>query len=124
MEKQLFKTEFEVSEEFLFKNLKRIEPLVIIENTFENYNFHFDDFVDRAEKLLGEHLAGICFAGPHAFISWDNWFELLEKYIDKIKLVHLSDCTKEKDLHNPFGGEGKLPVERILQFEKDQNYSF
>ena len=122
-EKHLFKTEFEVSEEFLFENLKKIEPPVIIENTFENNNFHFDDFIDRSEKLLGEHLAGICFDGPHAFISRDNWFELLEKYIDKIKLVHLSDCTKEKDLHIPFGGEGKLPVERILQFLKNKNYN-
>lgn len=121
-EKHLFKTEFEVSETFLFDNLKKIAAPVFIENTFENDSFYFDDFVERAEKQLAKHFSGICFDGPHAFISRDYWFNLLEKYIDNIKLVHLSDCTKDKDLHIPFGGEGELPVEKILQFLKDRRY--
>lgn len=122
-EKHLFKTEYEISEEFLFNNLKRLEPPLLIENTFENESFHFEEFIERAEEQLNEHLVGICFDGPHAFISRDNWFEMLEKFINKIKLVHLSDCTKEKDLHIPFGGEGELPVEKILQFLKYHHYN-
>jgi len=121
-EKHMFKSDYEISEQFLFENLKKLEPPILLENIFENDAFVFDDFLERTEKELVNQLSGICFDGPHAYISRDNWKGLLEKYISKIRLVHLSDCTKEKDLHIPFGGEGELPVLDILSFLREHNY--
>lgn len=121
-EEHFIKTKCEVSEQFLFDNLNKIEAPIIFENTLENDSFRFEDFLVRAEQKMGPHLSGICFDGPHAFISRKNWFELLETQIEKIRLVHLSDCSKDQDLHIPFGGEGELPVEKILKFLKDHKY--
>ncbi len=121
-EKHFVRPTGEVSEQFLFDNLNKIEAPIIFENTIENDAFRFEDFLVRAEQKMGPHLSGICFDGPHAYISRKNWFEMLETQIEKIRLVHLSDCTKEKDLHIPFGGEGELPVEKILTFLKDHKY--
>ncbi|HDL17981.1 MAG TPA: sugar phosphate isomerase/epimerase [Bacteroidetes bacterium] len=122
-EAHLFETKCRISGDFLFENLKKIQAPVILENTFENAHFNFDTFLVKAEEKLGNHLTGICFDGPHAYISRGDLFPMLEKHFNKIRLVHLSDCTREKDLHIPFMGEGDLPIEKILHFLKDHAYS-
>lgn len=121
-EDHLFETDCQVSEGFLFNNLRKLRAPVVLENTLETDSFRFGEFLKRAEKALGENLIGICYDGPHAFISRDDWFQMLEQYFPRIRLVHLSDCTKEEDLHIPFGGKGELPVEEILSFLRDRDY--
>jgi len=121
-ENHLFETQYRVSEELLFKNLQKLQPPLLLENTLENEAFHFDDFLARTEKILGSQLIGICFDGPHAFISRENWFDLLTTHFDRVRLVHLSDCSKKQDLHIPFGGIGELPVHRILDFLRQRRY--
>ncbi len=121
-EKHLFETNYKISEEVLFKNLKKLQPPLLLENTFENEAFHFDDFLVRADKALGCQLSGLCFDGPHAFISREDWFDLLTTYFDRVRLVHLSDCSKKQDLHIPFGGVGELPVHQILNYLRERRY--
>lgn len=110
------------SEEFLFENLKRLEAPIVFENTLENEDFNFDAFVERAEAAFDEQLLGICFDPPHAYISREDWFPMLEKHYTRIHLLHLSDCTRKEDLHQPFGQEGDLPVNEILEFLKNKSY--
>ena len=121
-EGHFMETPGESSEEFLFENLKRIEAPIVFENTLENENFSFDQFLERAESAFDDQMLGICFDPPHAYISRENWFPMLEKHYAKIRLLHLSDCTREEDLHQPFGQEGNLPVDEILGFLKDKGY--
>ncbi len=112
----------ETSEEFLFENLRRLEVPIVVENTLENEDFDFDQFLERAELALGDRLIGICFDPPHAYMSRDDFFPMLKKHYSKIRLLHLSDCTREEDLHQPFGQEGNLPVKAILEFLRDKRY--
>ena len=121
-EAHLFDTPEEKSEEFLFENLKRLDTPIVLENTLEDENFDFDLFLERAESALGDQLMGICFDPPHAYISREDWFPMLEKHYPKIRLLHLSDCTREEDLHQPFGQDGNLPVEKILGFLRGNQY--
>ena len=121
-EGHFIETPGECSEEFLFENLKKLEAPIVFENTLENENFNFDQFLERAESAFDDQLLGICFDPPHAYISREDWFPMLEKHYSKIRLLHLSDCTREEDLHQPFGQEGNLPVDEILGFLKDKGY--
>lgn len=121
-ESHMFDVPGGISEEFLFKNLARLEPPLVLENTLENEDFKFEPFLTRAESALGEKLSGICFDPPHAYMSREDWFSMLKDHYSKIRLLHLSDCTREEDLHRPFGQGGDLPTREILKFLRDNNY--
>ncbi len=115
-EGHLYDSPGNTSEEFLFENLRRLECPVVLENTIEREAGEFEAFLSRAKEALGDRLAGICFDGPHAYISRRDWFEMFLALYPEIRVLHLSDCTKEKDLHQPFGLDGgEFPVERVLE---------
>ncbi len=109
-----------VSKEFLFENLKRLKPPVIIENIPEVRGFKFPPFYEEARKAMGEKLWGMCYDGPHAFLSRPDWLELYEEFKQEIRVIHLSDCSKTEDLHMPFGQGGVLPIQDLLaRLQKD-----
>jgi|GEM_PF-352663 hypothetical protein len=122
-ESHLYDAPGKVSEEFLFENLSRLELPVILENTIESDSRQFDAFLERAVNRLGDRYAGICFDGPHAFISRRDWFDMLRRLMPEIRVFHFSDCTEEKDLHQPFGLEGHFPIVRVLEFLREQRFS-
>lgn len=113
-ENHVHKVKGPVSKEFLFENLKRLEPPVIIENIQEVSGFKFSPFYEEARKALGEKLWGMCYDGPHAFLSRPDWLDLYEEFKQEIRVVHLSDCSKTDDLHMPFGQGGALPLDELL----------
>ncbi|NOY79249.1 MAG: hypothetical protein GXO76_15460 [Calditrichaeota bacterium] len=120
-ENHVQKVEGPVSRDFLFENLKRLEPPVIIENIPEVKGFEFRPFYEEAKQAMGEKLWGMCFDGPHAFLSRPDWLELYEEFKQDIRVIHLSDCSKTEDLHMPFGQGGVLPVEELLvRLQKDR----
>ncbi|GBD94622.1 xylose isomerase-like TIM barrel [bacterium BMS3Abin05] len=121
-ENHIQKVEGPVSKAFLFENLKRLEPPVIIENIQEVNGFKFRPFYEEAGHALGEKLWGMCYDGPHAFLSRPDWLELYEEFKKEIRVVHLSDCSKTEDLHLPFGQGGILPVKDLLKRLRKNKY--
>lgn len=115
-ESHLYNVPGNVSEEFLLDNLRRIQAPVVLENTVEQAPGQFEEFLARARQRLGDTYAGVCFDGPHAYISGDDWFGLFERLFPEVRVIHLSDCTKEKDLHQPFGLDGEFPVKKVLEY--------
>ncbi len=122
-ESHLYNVPGQVSEEFLFENLQRLQPPVVLENTIENEPGQFEKFYRRAKDALGDTVSGICFDGPHAFISREDWFEMFLKLLPEVRVIHLSDCTRDKDLHQPFGLDGEFPVRKMLATLRDKGYS-
>ncbi len=112
-----------VSKEFLFENLKRLEPPVIIENIPEVKGFQFAPFYAAAKAALGEKLWGMCYDGPHAFLSRPDWLALYEEFREEVRVIHLSDCSKTEDLHLPFGQGGEFPVQEMIERLKKDRYN-
>ncbi len=111
-----------VSKKFLFENLKRLEPPVIIENIPEVRGFQFPPFWEEAKAALGRKLWGMCYDGPHAFLSGPDWLSLYEKFRQEIRVIHLSDCSRTEDLHLPFGQGGEFPVKELINRLKRDRY--
>jgi hypothetical protein len=111
-----------VSREFLFENLKRLEPPVIIENIPEVSGFQFAPFYAEAKLKLGQKLWGMCYDGPHAFLSRPDWLNLFEAFREEVRVVHLSDCSRTEDLHLPFGQGGEFPVQEMIRRLKKDHY--
>jgi len=112
-EAHLIETPGEVSQEFLFHNLQQLAPPVLIENVPERNGFYFSPFYRKARATLGEKLFGFCYDGPHAFISRKDWLTLLHNFSPELRCVHISDCSREKDLHLPLG-QGVLPLDELF----------
>ena len=75
---------------------------------------------------MGTKLIGQCYDAPHYYTRGDDPVSILNSLDgdinNMIKSVHLSDCTRDKDAHLPFGVGGELPVDEVLCTLKNQNY--
>ena len=109
----------------LLENLNKIKGPIVIENIQVMSNELFVEFVNKAEKVLGDKYEGILYDGPHAYLRGGDWEYLLREKMDKISYIHLSDCRTYEtpnDTHYPFG-YGDLPLETIIGYLKKSNYS-
>ena len=107
----------------LIKNLKRIEVPLVLENIPSFSQEQFLNFYSQAKAELGTKLIGQCYDAPHYFVRGDDPVSILNSFDGTIKTVHLSDCKRDKDAHLPFGLNGELPIEDILNTLKNQNYN-
>ena len=115
-------TSEEESINFLFKNLKKLEPVVILENIQDWNQEKFELFYEKAKEELGDKLVGQCFDAPHYFLQGNNPVEFLKNCKRGINHIHLSDCSQNQDSHLPFGMGGVLPVDEILNTLKQCNF--
>jgi len=101
--------------DFYFHNLKQVNIPLILENTRSYPLDSFISFYQRFQAVLGRKLYGVCLDIPHAFLSGGDWHRFYRVLKPDIKVIHLSDCTEDEDLHLPFGLEGTLPFDEILE---------
>ncbi len=113
----------EVSENYLFQNLKRLPTNIFFENVPTWEHNDFVAFLERAKKVLGKQLSGICLDAPHYFIRQNDPVKYINYWNKQIKCVHLSDCIVEHDLHLPFGMGGDLPIRDIIEALKKIKYN-
>ena len=109
-------------EEVLLDNLSRLEVPVFLENVPHLTESDYLALYSRARERLGEQLLGMCYDGPHYFLTGADPVAALERHLDEIGCVHLSDCTRDRDAHLPFGRAGALPIDAILQTLKRHDY--
>jgi len=116
------KTPVTTSVPFLFENLARLEPSLVIENVPGWTAAEFDRFYEEARRALGSKVAGLCYDAPHHYLTGVDPIEAFHRYNGHIRYVHLSDCSPTEDLHLPFGRGGVLPIDLILQTLKTQGF--
>jgi len=117
------KTPLRTSLPFLWENLKKLTPPVLLENVTNPDGEGFEEFYRESKRALGDKLGGFCFDAAHSFINNPgDWLAPLIRFNNELKHVHLSDCTKTKDLHMAFGLGGELPVDEVLDFLKKQRF--
>ncbi len=114
-QKQLFR--------ILLKNLKKIDLPLCIENIPSLSIEAFEDQYKEAKLFLQNRLSGICFDAPHFYIQGNDPIEMYHRLKDNIKVVHLSDCTRDRDCHLPFDKIGQLPVEDILETLQKEKFA-
>ncbi|MBD3191686.1 MAG: hypothetical protein GF308_13645 [Candidatus Heimdallarchaeota archaeon] len=108
--------------EQMMRRLEAIEVPLILENITGQPDEEFMDFYFSAKERLGNRLAGHVVDGPHRYLTHgDNWLNIPEPLQKEIVYVHISDCTKKKDLHRPLGC-AKLPYNDFFDFLKEINY--
>jgi sugar phosphate isomerase/epimerase len=108
--------------EYLLNNLNKLEVPIILENIQSWDTGKFENFYKQAIEILGKKLIGQCFDAPHYFLQGEDPVEYLKQRDGKINFIHLSDCRKGFDAHLPFGLNGELPVDDILDILKEQNF--
>jgi len=115
------------SNSILFDNLKKLKPPIVLENVAGLSQAQFETFFLKAKAAIGSKVMGQCYDAPHYFTRGDDPVSILNNLDGDInsviKTIHLSDCTREKDAHLPFGLGGSLPVDDVLESLKKQNYS-
>lgn len=116
------KGELHTSVPFLLKNLARLPTHVFIENVQSWNSDEFNQFLKEAKQVLGSQLSGICFDFPHFFVRGEDPIMHLANYNSQIKCVHISDCVRGKDLHLPFGMDGELPIDDVLNALEKHHY--
>ena len=112
----------EDSASYLFENLKKLTPPVILENIQGWDENRFQHFYNQAKSALGHKLIGLCFDAPHFILSGRNPIDFINNSNGEIQCVHLSDCKEDFDAHMPFGSGGCLPVDDILDTMKKAKY--
>ena len=100
---------------FYIENLEQVDAPLVLENIRSWPAERFIGLYQRLQKILGGRLAGLCLDIPHAHLSGENWVDFYRTFQSEIKVIHLSDCTGDEDLHLPFGMGGQLSLERILE---------
>jgi sugar phosphate isomerase/epimerase len=108
--------------DFLIQNLLRIPVPLIIENIRTLSEERFSRLYSVLEKRLGSRLTGICLDIPHAFLAGQDWTSWLNAWGKRIRVVHLSDCTPERDDHLPFGCGGCLSLTEVLSVLKRNGF--
>lgn len=109
--------------DFLFKNLRRLDLPVYLENVPGYGPQDIIEMLERAKKVLGGQAAGICFDAPHFLISGYDVVEQYKALKPHIGCLHLSDCFAHKDAHLPFNTTGVMPIDRLLKELKNQGFS-
>ncbi len=120
-EPELLSNPEQSSLETLSRNLARIQVPVLVENVSAQSPSEFDRVYRRLQNVGGTIRR--CFDAAHYWIQGENPVDRLHQDMPEIQLFHLSDCTKEADLHQPFGGDGDLPINQVLQAIKAHRYS-
>jgi hypothetical protein len=111
------------SYELMFERLKQIEVPIVLENVVGQTDEHFLDFYLKAKESLGKKLAGHALDISHRYVNdWRNWLNIPEELVKDIVYVHISDCTKNEDLHLPLG-LGEIPYNDFFDFLKDIKYN-
>ncbi len=106
----------------LMLKLQKINSPILIENIIGQSEEQFEEFYFKAKDFLGKQLAGFALDAPHRFVNNNSgWLEFSKEMKKEIIYVHISDCTKTKDLHLPLGF-GKLPKEEFFDFLKNISY--
>lgn len=99
---------------YLFDNLRKLRPPVIIENIQSMSFEEFQAFFEMAKDELGDKLIGQCYDPAHYFVGGEDPLAVLDRMKFPIATVHLSDCRADKDSHLPFNMGGVLPVNAII----------
>lgn len=108
--------------DLLLHNLGRLEVPVFLENVPHG---PYDDYLmmyERAKTELGNQFLGMCYDGPHYFISGTDPIARLAELDGKIGCVHLSDCHPDDDAHLPFDVGGEFPTDQVLEQLKRMNF--
>lgn len=109
--------------DFLLENLAKLDRPVYLENIA---GLPLDDFLQlttKAAAFLGPQFGGICYDGPHFYLSGIDPVQALLDLNNRVKYVHLSDCTRDRDSHLPFSSDGELPIDEILQALKTIDFN-
>lgn len=107
---------------FLLKNLRRLDVPVFLENVPNGPYKEYLEMYGRAKAELGGQLLGMCYDGPHYFVSGVDPVARLVELDGKVGCVHLSDCFRDDDAHLPFDVGGELPTDEILGELKSKKY--
>lgn len=115
-------TPLRTSVDFLIENLNRLEQKIYIENIQGMPHPEYLQLVEEAEARLGEKWGGQCFDGPHYFLDGMDPVQMLLDLNSRVKYIHLSDCSRERDLHQPFDAKGAFPIDAVLNTLKKVKY--
>jgi sugar phosphate isomerase/epimerase len=109
--------------EKLVATLRKIESPLVIENIPHQKDKDFLEIYQLAKEQLGEKIKGYALDAPHRYLTDNNsWLEVPEELTKELAYVHISDCSKNKDLHLPLG-EAELPFEAFFKFLKKVQYN-
>ena len=111
------------STDFLFTNLSKIELPIYFENVSGMSPNDHVTLLHRAQTVLGRQVHGLCLDMPHLYIDGYDPLQIFLQQQPKIGCLHLSDCNAHQDLHLPFGGEGHLPIKKILETIRRAHFS-
>jgi len=103
-----------VSVEQLLKNLRRLQVPIFLENVPHGSYDEYLRVYERAKAVLGDQLSGMCYDGPHYFVSGMNPVTRLQELNGEIGCIHLSDCMHDDDTHLPFDSGGEFPTEEVI----------
>ncbi len=108
---------------YLFENLKRLRPPIVIEN-IQSLSFDaFQYLYSLAQAELGNALIGQCYDPAHYYVAGEDPLAVLDLLKAPIATIHLSDCRADRDSHLPFGMGGVLPIDDILARLRTMGYS-
>ncbi len=100
--------------DYYIDNLLQIQVPLVLENprgwSLDRFNKFFSDIYNQLESRLH----GICLDIPHAYLAGEDWIDFYQTFKNRIKVIHLSDCSGNEDLHLPFGCGGDLDLHDIL----------
>ncbi|MBN1540712.1 sugar phosphate isomerase/epimerase [candidate division KSB1 bacterium] len=107
----------------LRSNLARLELPIYVENLPEHSPESYLEDLERLRKGLPGQTVHQCFDAAHHFIKGRDPVEQFRRNRLDIRLVHLSDCSRDKDSHLPFGVPGgELPLNAILETLRQHSY--
>ncbi len=111
------------SNETLLNRLEQIDVPILIENIIGQTDEEFTEFYFKAKDRLGKKLAGHAVDIPHRYVTnSETWLDIPEELVKEIEYIHISDCTKNADLHLPLG-MGELPYNEFFELLKKINFS-
>ena len=100
----------------------KINTPIVIENVMGISDQEFLNFYSKTKEQIGKKVVGIALDGPHKFVNYDgNWLDFPKEFQKNVKYIHVSDCTKNADLHLPLG-LGEFPFEEFFSFLKEKKF--
>ncbi len=101
--------------DFYIQNLLKVKIPLFLENPQGWLLDQFSPFFFQVQEKLKDQLHGICMDIPHLYLSGEDWIKFYRILYKKIRIIHLSDCKNNEDLHLPFGLGGDLNLQNILK---------
>ncbi|MBN2030567.1 sugar phosphate isomerase/epimerase [bacterium] len=108
--------------DFYISNLHQIPIPLILENPRGWSRDRFSRFFRDIQDKLEDRLHGICLDIPHAHLAGEDWVAFYQIFREQIRVIHLSDCKEEEDLHLPFNCGGDLNLQDILTTLKKEGF--